>query len=192
MVLSVRRTWFDIAHVKTALVLRNITADQTDPDTGEVIPNISTKDTIGWGLMISGKVSIPFWDKRDNFMLQLSSGEGYGRYINDLNAIGGQDAVFNPDGKLDAIRLLSGYIAFQKWWGDSLRSTFLGSWIDVENFGYQTPDSYDKTRRISGNIIYSPIPEINLGAEVLFGWRQDKDRSDGTATQVQISATYKF
>jgi hypothetical protein len=192
LVASVRRTWFDRWHIKTGLLFRNLKAEQTDPDTGDVIPGISTESTIGWGLVFSGKTAVPLWDKRDNFMFQLSGGEGYGRYVNDLGSIGGQDAVYDPEGKLEALPVFAGYLAFQKWWGKALRSKFIASWVNIDTYDYQPDDAYQDTQRVSGNVIFSPTAKIDIGTELLWGRREDKDGSDGSAMQMQISAKYRF
>ena len=192
VVISARRTWFERWHIKTAALLRNISARETDPDTGQVLDGTSTEETFGWGFMVSGKTAIPWWDERDNFMFQLNGGQGMGRYVNDLGTVGGQDAIFDPEGDLEPIRVFAGYLAFQKWWAESLRSTFVGSWVNVDNFDFQADDAYDNTQRISGNIVYSPTPRIDIGTELLWGRREDKDESDGTAWQLQISSKYRF
>ena len=192
VVASAQRTWFDRWHVKSTAVLRNISARETDPDTGDVLPGADTEKATGWGLSISGNTAVPFWDERDNFMFQFNYGEGLGRYVNDLGTVGGQDAIFDPNGNLETIPVFAGYLAFQKWWRDSLRSTFVASWVDVDNFGYQADDAYAKTRRISGNLVFSPTPRIDIGTELIWGLREDKDGDDGDASQLQISAKYRF
>jgi hypothetical protein len=45
---------------------------------------------------------------------------------------------------------------------------------------------------MSGNIIYSPTPRIDVGGELLWGLRRDKDGSDGDASQFQASFRYRF
>jgi hypothetical protein len=87
---------------------------------------------------------------------------------------------------------LAGYVAFQKWWNESLRSTFIASVVSIDNYSWQGPESYDNTRRISGNLIWSPTVRVDLGGEAIWGRRQDKDNEDGTATQIQLSAKYRF
>ena len=186
IVASIRRTWFDRWHVKTGLLLRQIRARW------DVDPGTRQKET-GWGLTISAKTAIPRWDERDNFIFQVNIGDGYGRYVNDLQTVGGQDAVFDPDtGDMKTLKVFSTYAAFQKWWKDGLRSTFIVSFVDVDNENFQADDAYNRTERLSGNLIWSPTPRVDVGGEFLWGKRHDKNGATGDATQLQISAKYRF
>jgi hypothetical protein len=198
-VVSIRRTWFDIFHVKTALLVRNLEATWADsPD-----PNNPVEDSVrGWGLTLSGRTALPWWDKRDNFLFQFNTGSGYGRYINDLNTICDVDdtsadrecfdGIFDDTGELRAIEVLSFYVAVQKWWNDTLRSNFNYSFVDVNNFEFQEDSAYNQTRRTSGNIVWSPTPRVDLGAELLYGNRENKNGDKASATQIQISAKYRY
>jgi hypothetical protein len=126
-------------------------------------------------------------------MFQLNYGDGYGRYVNDLETVGGQDAVFDPlTGEMETLKVLASYAAFQKWWKDGLRSTFIASFVNVNNLNFQGGDAYHKTQRLSGNLIWSPTPRIDIGGEFLLGKRHDKDGATGDASQLQLSAKYRF
>ena len=192
-VASIRRTWFERFHVKTALILRNIEAEWDDTTNG-----VTDDSTYGWGLTVSGKTAIPrLGDTRDNFLFQFNYGEGYGRYVNDLGTIGaetgdGFDAIFDQSGNLSAFPVWAYYIAVQKWWGDTLRSNFNYSFVNVDNFDFQPDDAYDATQRASGNIIWSPGARVDIGAELLYGTRENKDGQKADATQIQISAKYRY
>jgi hypothetical protein len=193
-VASIRRTWFDIFHVKTALLVRNIEAtwDQSpDPD------NPAEDSVIGWGLTFSGTTPIPWWDQRDNFLYQINYGDGYGRYVNDLGTIGaetgdGFDAIFDPNGNLDGFKVLAFYVAMQKWWRDTIRSNFNVSYVDIRNFGYQAADAYNNTWRSSANLIWSPAARVDIGGEILWGQRRNHDDQTGDAVQIQFSAKYRY
>ena len=185
-VISARRTWFDRWHVKTGILLRQVRA-RWDAD-----PSVKQK-AASWGLTVSAKTAVPRWDERDNFIFQLNYGDGYGRYVNDLATVGGQDAVFNPDtGAMKTLEVFATYAAFQKWWNDGLRSTFIASFVNIDNLEFQADDAYHKTQRLSGNVIWSPTPRIDIGGEFLWGKRHDKDGANGDATQLQLSAKYRF
>lgn len=172
--------------VQSSLLLRTLRARwDLDPSKKE--------DATGWALSVSGRRPFTKWGDRDNLMFQLNYGKGYGRYVNDLSTVGGQDAVFDDDtGDLAALPVLSSYLAFQHWWRDQLRSTFVASFVNIDNKKFQPGDAYDRTVRLSGNIIYSPTPRIDVGGELLWGLRRDKDGSDGDASQFQASFRYRF
>ena len=186
LVASVRRNWSDRWHVKTSLLLRQIEA-KWDLDT-------SVADlTLGWGLSVSGKVGLGFSDGRDNILFQLNYGDGIGRYINDLQEVGGQDAEFNPlTGQLETLSVFSGYVAYQHWWQESLRSTLTYSWVDVENLGFQDDSAYARTDRAIINLLWSPVTRVDVGGELLWGRRENLDGANGTARQIQLGAKYRF
>ncbi len=151
-----------------------------------------------WGVSTSGSIKLRYND-RDNIKFQLNYGEGIGRYINDLESVGGQDGVFDPQGELRPLPAFGGYVAFQHWWGTDvygwlrdLRSTFVYGLVNVENFDFQQPNAYDRTQRFTFNLIWSPISSIDIGIEFLQGERRNKDRSRGKARQLQTVATFRF
>ena len=114
------------------------------------------------------------------------------RYINDTNSIGGLDAVFNLNGKLKALPVWAANIAYQHWWLPKLRSTILYSIVDIDTFGFQPGSAYAKTERAVVNLLWSPIPRIDVGGELLYGRRTNKDGNDGSAVQMQVQAKYRF
>ena len=84
-----------------------------------------------------------------------------------------------------------------------MRSTFITSLVNIDNFGFQNPTSYKQTQRASANFIWSPISSLDLGAELLWGKRVNEDSftnpetgvdnpDSGTATQLQFEAVYRF
>ena len=197
----------DWGHVQLAAVLRDLAGEETievnDGDTSNEITRSGS--TFGWGLSLSGKYLLTGHTRSDNLKFQLVFGEGIGRYINDLSSVGGQDAVFSPDGKLDAIPAIGGYLAFQKYWKrdptavfgfkgllKDLRSTVVYGLVDLDNFDFQPSSAYKRTQRASANLIWSPLKQIDLGLEFLWGSREDKSGNKGTASQLQIVATFFF
>jgi len=186
VVVSVRRNWADRWHIKTSLLLRQIEA-KWDLDS-----SVSDRQ-IGWGVSVSGRVGLDLWDERDNILFQFNYGDGIGRYINDLQEVGGQDAVFNPQtGELETLPVVSGYVAFQHWWQGSLRSTLTYSWVDVENMAFQIDSDYARTDRAIINLLWSPVSRVDVGGELLWGKRENRDGTSATARQIQFGVKYRF
>ncbi|HIG40874.1 MAG TPA: hypothetical protein EYQ14_10095 [Gammaproteobacteria bacterium] len=130
---------------------------------------------------------MPKLHKKDNLKFQLIFGDGIGRYINDLNTLSGLDGVFDAEGKIRTLPVMAAYIAYQHWWTDALRSSFLYSGVQIDNYSFQPDNSYYKTERVTGNIVYSPVPRFNVGVELLWGRRTNQDRQDGEAVQMQLT-----
>ncbi len=73
-----------------------------------------------------------------------------------------------------------------------MRSTFVAGFTDVDNFDFRPDDAYHQTKRITANLLFSPIARVDTGAELLWGERTNKDGNDGDALQLQIAAKYIF
>ncbi len=170
-------------HLQSALLLREIR--------GEAIAN-QTLGTYGFGLNLTGRISAP-WGGTDRVLFAVNGGLGIGRYIADLSAEGGQDAVYDSvDNDLDALPALSGYLGVEHWWGKMLRSTVTYGVVDVDNLPIQGPEAYDLTRRASINLVYSPIKRLDLVTEYLWGERENKNGEKGTSSQIQIGSRLVF
>jgi len=184
---------------RVGLILRDLNAIES---VGDSELSDTTKSTTGWGITTGGRQPLTWWSDDDFLLWQLTYGEGIGHYINDLGTVGGGDAVFDPDGKLQALPVFAGYLSYMhRWplawefmdgWPGVLRSSFTVSWVNISNFSYQPDTAYDKTLRASMNLMYNPTKNIQGGVEFLWGERQNKDGSKGNATQLQFAMRYLF
>jgi len=202
-------TWMPLGplgrwNYRVGLILRQLKADGFALETpGENIPTAFTDSTTGWGITTGGRQPVTWWGDGNDFILwQLTYGKGIGQYINDLQSVGGGDAVFDPQGKLHALPVLAGYVSYQhiwplKWhlvksWPGVLRSNISFGYVDIDNFDFQDNQDYNETLRASVNLIYNPTKNVRIGLELLWGQRKNADESKGSATQFQFSARYTF
>jgi len=166
---------------------------------GEATPGDVRMDW-GWGLSASGVLAFKFKELQDRIIFQGNGGKGLARYINDLSSLGGQDAVFDTTtGELHSLPTVGWYIAYEHAWKEwkgmetmNLRSTFLWSFVDVSNFDFQAPDSYNKTHRFAVNLVFSPAGRVDVGLEYINGSRENKDGQRGTANQIQAVTIIRF
>ena len=185
-VASIRRTLWDDWHFKTSVLLREIQAVST-------INPMGKESEIGWGASISGRTSIPWLNDQDLFLFQINYGDGLGRYVNDLGSNGGRDGVFDPsDGSLKTLKTFAGYLSAQHWWSPKMRSNLVYSWVSMNNHSFQPGSDLESTTRATINWLWSPIPRVDLGAEFLWGRRQDRNGNEGIAKQFQVATTYRF
>ena len=188
----------DWGHLHIAGIVRSIRGIPTDEEGNEITGESAS--AFGWGATFSGNVAVRKWDRRDNLKFQLNFGDGLGRYINDLGTLGGFDAIFDPMSRdLETIGVLSGYGAFQHRWRRNplglfraVRSTFVYGHVQVEDLRSMPDNFYRSTQRVSANWLWSPISEIDLGLEFLWGSRTNRDRQRATAKQFQFVATFRF
>jgi hypothetical protein len=184
---------------RVGFILRDLKAIELGADISN--PN-ATENTTGWGITTGGRRPITLWGGEDYILWQLTYGEGIGHYINDLGTVGGADAVFDPEGKLQALPVFAGYLSYMhRWpltwkrvknWPGVLRSSFTLSWVNINNFDYQLDSAYNGTIRASMSLMYNPTENIQGGIELLWGKRKNTDGSKGTASQMQFAMRYIF
>jgi len=175
-------------HVQLAAVTRQIRGDPDD-DENDVVGKA------GGGLALSGKLSLPWLHRDDTLSFSISGGQGVARYITDLSSLGGHDAVFDPvSGRFEVYPAIAWYLGLQHYWSKriGLRSSFVWGHVDVSNFDFEPSDAYDRTERLSLNMIWSPITRLELGLEFIYGTRTDKDETSGHARQIQIMSQFTF
>ena len=195
--------WLRSWNSRGGFILRDLKAtEDSSSDSEEIMSGSPDENTTGWGITASGRHPLSWWGGKDFLLWQLNYGEGIGHYINDLNAVGGGDAVFDPQGQLRALPVFAGYVSYQhtwpkRWgflksWPGFLRSNLTLSWVDINNYQFQEGGDYKSTLEAQMNLIYSPTDSITVGLEFLWGERKNKDGSNGTATQLQMGARYTF
>jgi hypothetical protein len=176
-------------HVKLGILGRQIRA-QLDSSLGSGI-----EKQYAWGTTVSGRFATPRFGKRDSLLFQFNAGDGIGRYVNDLSSVGNFDGIIDPDtGELRLFDILAGYVSYQHWWAgrNSMRSNFTFGVVEVDNPDFVSGDAYKRTLRFSSNLMWSPTPRIDIGAEYLWGNRKNESGENGDATQIQLAARYRF
>ena len=173
-------------HVQLSGVVRQLRGEPVDRPNQIVAAS-------GYGINLSGRLPFPFWSTRDQLLFQHNSGRGIGRYISDLGSFGGQDGVFDPvTDTLRPLDVFSGYVGYEHWWSERLRSSASVGIVGISNLDIQPGDALHRTRRSTINFMWSPIPRLDLVTEFLWGDRQNKDGQRGFAAQTQIGSTFRF
>jgi hypothetical protein len=147
----------------------------------------------GWGVNASGRLPLPFGRENDRVLFQVTHGAGIGHYVTDLNAVGGQDGVF--DTTTNAICVLpasAGFAGYEHYWSDRIHSAFTGGVVKVSTLDIQPTSALERTNRYSGNFIWEPVPRLELVAEFLYGVRVNKDAHRLRARQLQVGSTFRF
>jgi len=176
---------FNAEHVQAAFLFRQLRGELSDqPD--------HTLATGGFGSNVSG-VLVPVWDSDDRLKFAVNAGWGIGRYITDLDTLGGQDAIYDPlSGTLRAPRVLSGYFGYERLWRRRFTSAFTYGIVDVTPMDFQPADTLKRTQRTTINLTWTIVPEADIVLEYLAGTRVNKDNKRGTSSQLQAGWTYRF
>ncbi len=193
--LVVRAIWptLETGHLQAAAVFREIRGEwKLDPSV--------VRSTGAWGGSLSGVVPVRRLGLEDRVIFQVNFGRGIARYINDLNSLGGQDAVFDDaNGDLEALTAIGWYVDLEhqwKYWEKTrkmkLRSSLIWSFVTVDNLPSQPNDAYRRTNRWSLNLVFSPIERIDVGIEYIYGSRENKDGNRGASDQFQAVSVFRF
>ncbi len=153
-------------------------------------------DAVGWGLNLSSNIKF-----LQNNVLRLSVvyGEGIQNYMNDAPAdVAIEDsAVTNPEGV--PIPLL-GVVAFlEHSWSDKFATAIGYSFIDIDNTNGQSFDAFSKGDYAVGNLVYTPVQDVMMAAEVQWGKRENfkdsptpNDNYLKTADIVKVQFSFKY
>jgi len=175
-----RREW-ERGHVQLASVFRNI---------GAQLPNGVRESVFGWGLNATGELRAY---GRDSFVAQVAYGEGISRYVGDAAPLGLDAAPKSQTNlSLEALPLFGTYASYQHYWLPVLRSSATFSLVQLQNTAFQPANTYHKGTYSSGNLIWSVVGSLDLGAEFIYGWVQQKSGATGNAPRFQITGRYTF
>lgn len=191
----------DWGHVQVAGILRWIGAEvlcnssQTDPDALDFCPNGVTEvvyddNDLGWGIDLTSVVNVL---ERDAIRAGIVFGEGIASYMNDGGMDAGPDRAVGDTGvQVEAVELTGVSLYYDHWWNDQWSSSIGYSFTEVDNTTGQTPDTFKKGEYASVNALYYPVDNVMVGAELLWGQREDLDGADNDDTRIQISFKYNF
>lgn len=141
-----------------------------------------------WGGALALTGIVPSGE-RDDFRFSLQMGNVIGRYQN-FGFL--PDAYLVASGSLTLARQMGGFAAFRHFWTPALRST-----VELSAASADTPDGTaagvnESDRSVHLNLIWSPIPAVNLGAELIHARRTVVGGDEGRLNRIQFSAQYGF
>jgi hypothetical protein len=173
-------------HVQVAGILRRVGFD-----TPAVPDNQPKGSELGWGVDLTSNIKPT---KTDVIHLGVVYGHGIASYMND----GGTDLA--PSGTASVISTvhaeavpLLGVVAYlDHQWNSQFASSIGYSLTQVDNSSLQAFNAYRMGQYASANFLWTPDKHILLGAEFLWGQREDKDGATGNDNRVQFTAKYSF
>ncbi len=152
----------------------------------------------GWGVSLSGSIDTI---GSDSLQFGVVAGEGLGHYVQDMQGFGLDAAPAEADStELRAIPVVSGWLGYQHWWTQRLRSTAAYGHIHLDSdfvpiVGQGVPASagvYESTNYASVNLLWSPLPPLDFGIEYLWGNRETTDGRRGQDSRLQMSGIFYF
>lgn len=141
----------------------------------------SSDDVFLWGANLSTKLAT--FDK-DSAILQVTYGEGVGRYR------GGPVAAPDSNGDLEAIPLLGLLGSYEHHWSSELRSSLGYSWGEADLPSGAPVTSNEELVYSFANLIWQFSNRAWTGVEYLYGTRDTQDGEDGDAHRLQFALRF--
>ena len=174
-------TW---GHVQLAAIVRNVAYDSVGtPD------NKPKGSEPGWGVDLTGHVNFL---ESDKLLLGVVYGDGIASYLNDGGVDLAPEGSFPDNVRPQAVPLLGVSAYYDHYWS-SRWSTSLGySITQVDNANLQEPSAYRSGEYASINLLYTPVKNLLVGGEFLWGERTDNSTASGQDLRFQFSVKYDF
>lgn len=142
----------------------------------------------GFGVSVSGKYNV---SKTDDIRYMVTGGSGIGRYVGfALGADGTLDAASSD---IKSTGVLAGFVAWRHVFDPKLRGNLMFSRAQFDNDTNWTGFGVTKSAQsIHANLIYSPFPKLDIGAELIFGNRELESGADGDLRRIHTTVKYSF
>ena len=165
-------------YIKAAALVRQLAYKTAGVDT----------DEMAYGISISGKHT--FGDAGDDFRWMATYGSGTGRYLG-LNTSNG--AVLDSNGNLEAIDQWGAFGSIRHFWSPKWRSNLTLGYLSNDNDITLTGTGVtSEVYSVHANLLFSPVPKMTVGGEILYAERELESGDDGDMTRFIFSAKYAF
>lgn len=142
----------------------------------------------GFGVSVSGKYNV---SKTDDIRYMLTGGTGIGRYVGF--ALGPDGTLDAAGGDIESTGVLAGFVAWRHVFDPKLRGNLMFSRAQFDNDTDWTGFGVTKSAQsIHANLIYSPFPKLDIGAELIWGNRELESGADGDLRRIHTTVKYSF
>ena len=86
----------------------------------------------------------------------------------------------------------SGYVGYEHAWSPAFTTAVTFGVVDVNNLDIQPEDAFHQTQRASINLMWNPVPFMDLVVEYLAGTRFNKNGQRASSSQIQSGWTLRF
>lgn len=130
--------------------------------------------------------------ERSRILLQYSLGWGIGRYIQDTAGLGLDGQVDPLTGAFDTIYAAGWSASYEHWFTERWLSNITYSADRVGQNGLQPASTYASAQYLATSIWYIPIRNMSIGAEYVWGERENLDGQRGKANRINALFQYNF
>jgi len=142
---------------------------------------------VGWGFKLSGTI-VPV--SSDSIVAEAVIGNGVGRYLQDLED--GYGALVTDDEQLRLIATVGGYLSYKHYWIPTITSSLTYGYVQVLPSEDLDPAAYHYTHYVQANFVWSPVTNLFIGAEQLWGRLVTQDGQFGSTSRSQLSFKFAF
>ncbi len=136
-----------------------------------------------WGLNFTGVVLVT---NSTTAYYQILFGEGIGSYRNL------PDAAPTGATKVGLLPLYGWMVGFTRDWNESLSSNFTYAENSLDTTPFQMATDVQRTTYLAANLIWTPLPRVQLGVEYLYGLRENVDGGIGSANRLQAAFIFNL
>ena len=148
----------------------------------------SQADATGWGVSASTKFVL---GNGNDIRAMVNYGDGIGRYVGLGFVLDGYTDGFS--GSIETAESLSWFVSYRAVWNDKWRSNFMYGTNSIDyNDDTQAQGFNDNASSFHVNLIHNVLPKLDVGAELIWGERENVAGVDGDFTRVMFSAKYAF
>ena len=162
---------------------------QLDYEARDGAVEADSDSTFGYGARLTGKWQLG----ADDLRFTASYGNALGRYLG-LHAF--NDGYIGADGQIETIDSLGVALAYRHVWSPAWRSTFSVSLSEADNpSAEEFPGAGNLAsayRSAHANLWYTPAPGLQLGGELIYGYKELEDGRDGELNRLQLAVKYVF
>lgn len=150
------------------------------------------ESTSGAAVSLSGRFNL---GASDDIRWMANYGSGIGRYM----GFGlGADAVLDANGELHSQNGAGGFVAWRHAFTPQLRTNLMYSVAEFDNdrglagWGPLSYAAVERAQSFHANLIYSPFPKLDIGAEIGWGERSLEDDRKGDLKRIHTTVKYSF
>lgn len=166
---------------------------QAQTDTGDI-------NKVGWGVGVGGRYRLDDKNSIQGNYFHIVGDQRIAAFLvqgltTDGAAWGGDYSVDPANNELLLNSFNSLNIGYTHKFTPKWRSSISGSVVDFDDssdYARANPQSNKRLTDYVANVIYSPVPHINLGAEYHQGKRETFDAKEANISRVNLSANYRF
>lgn len=166
---------------------------QAQTDTGDI-------EKVGWGVGLGGRYHLDDRNSIQGNCFHMVGDQRIAAFLTQGSTTDG--AAWGGDYSVDPINnelLLNEFnsinIGFTHKFTPKLRSSINASVVDFDDssdYAKANPETNKRLTDYVANVIYSPVPKINLGAEYHHGKRETFDNKEADISRINLSANYSF